>query len=57
MVNDCGMLVGSSGLLNDGNCSAPMMFVCETTKKGENRGHSGHFEHHGLSLVSGIGIQ
>ncbi|XP_033628985.1 uncharacterized protein LOC117291426 [Asterias rubens] len=33
MVNDCGMLVGSSGLLNDGNCSAPMMFVCETTKK------------------------
>ena len=31
---DCGMLLGNSGLLDDKNCSLPMKFVCETTRKG-----------------------
>ncbi|XP_038048814.1 uncharacterized protein LOC119722655 [Patiria miniata] len=33
MEEDCGMLLGDSGLLDDRNCSIPMKFVCETTKK------------------------
>ncbi|XP_022112072.1 uncharacterized protein LOC110991164 [Acanthaster planci] len=33
MEEDCGMLLGDSGLLDDKNCSLPVKFVCETTKK------------------------